>query len=245
MTRSARPNAGVAQHVGRANVAAADSPHVDSRAAREQEREGHRPGQIADQDAEAGHQVNGTRNGPARGSGLGGRLRGYGVAEVSSRIRRTMSSPICEAWNLIIVRDPKSDNSARTRRRTASSATATATVPDGLLRRSARRPGDAGDADAKRRSCARPDAFGERRRDRLAHGAVRFDQRRRNTGEFDLQRVAVRDDATQRRMPSFPGCRSIVTSISPPVHDSAAADRRASGRGGVARRSPPSNARRY
>ena len=97
-------NPGRAQDVGRADVPAAHSADVDTRAPGEQERERHGPGQIADQDADAGIRSMVLAN--EGGTRVSGRS--------SSRIRRTMSSAICDAWNLIIEREPKSEN-VRTR----------------------------------------------------------------------------------------------------------------------------------
>jgi hypothetical protein len=56
---------------------------------------------------------------------------GYRLSGPPCKIRRTMSSPICAAWNLNIVREPKSVN-VRVDVDLPSTATAMAAVPTGF-----------------------------------------------------------------------------------------------------------------
>ena len=65
---------------------------------------------------------------------------------------------------------------------------------DGLFRRASGRSGNTGDAHANRRSNLFAHTFGETARDFLAHGALHFQQQRRNSGKIDLGLIAVGND---------------------------------------------------
>ena len=145
----------------------------------------------------------------------------------ASSIRRTMSSAACDAWNFTSSRSPTNRN---TRERDRSGPTAaTATVPTGFSARPASGPRDARDADANVYAGVRADALRHRQRDRLAHGSVFVDKRRRNAEQRNLGVVRVCDhralhvaraarDVRQTRCQQPAGARLGAGNAQPALH---------------------------